>query len=256
MSTNGGTLVPSGHEDEPRESLPRVSGLVDLGSSDLSASPVLPIAKVLIVSDIRFLSEALAGILRGESGLSVAGVSSSLAEARTQCRATQPDIVLLDAALSNAPAAVATIKADAAQARVVALGVVETEEHVVAWGQVGVAAYIPRTASVADLVHALGNVMRGEQACSLRIAARLFQRLADRPVHQSAPQPALTLREAEIVKLLADGLCNKEIARKLDISLATTKSHVHNLLTKLSLTRRGQAAVWVRQYSAEIVRAG
>jgi two-component system nitrate/nitrite response regulator NarL len=91
--------------------------------------------------------------------------------------------------------------------------------------------------------------------CSLRIAARLFQRLADRPAPLSAPQPALTLREAEIVQLLAEGLCNKEIARRLDIGLATTKSHVHNLLTKLSLTRRGQAAVWLRQHSADIVRA-
>ena len=254
MSTNRETAGASDDEEEPGRGLPRVRGLVQIVDSE--APSVLPIARVVIVSDIRFLREALAEILHGELGLSVVGAPPGIAEARAQCRASQPDIVLLDAALPDAPKAVAAFKAEAAQARVVALGVAETEEHVIAWGQAGVAGYIPRTASVADLVEALGSVMRGEQLCSLRIAARLFQRLADRPAApQSAPQPALTLREAEIVRLLSEGLCNKEIARRLDIGLATTKSHVHNVLTKLSLTRRGQAAVWLRQQSADIVSA-
>jgi two-component system nitrate/nitrite response regulator NarL len=126
----------------------------------------------------------------------------------------------------------------------------ETEENVIKWGEAGVASYIPRTATLADVVAALGNTMRGEQSCSARISATLLHRLAEHPAQsRRADQSFLTAREVEIVQLLAMGLSNKEIARRLHIGLTTTKSHVHNLLTKLELPRRGHAANWLRQHA-------
>jgi len=126
----------------------------------------------------------------------------------------------------------------------------ETEENVIKWGEAGVAGYIPRTATMTDVIAAIGNTMRGEQACSARISATLLRRLSEHPTPSPASdKPLLTAREAEIVQLLATGLSNKQIALRLHISLATTKSHVHNLLTKLELPRRGYAAIWLRQHA-------
>jgi two-component system, NarL family, nitrate/nitrite response regulator NarL len=132
----------------------------------------------------------------------------------------------------------------------------ETEENVIKWGEAGVASYIPRTATLADVVTALGTTMRSEQSCSARISATLLHRLAEHPTPPlSADPPVLTAREIEIVQLLATGLSNKEIARRLHIGLATTKSHVHNLLTKLELPRRGHAAIWLRQHATALMHA-
>ena len=90
--------------------------------------------------------------------------------------------------------------------------------------------------------------MRNEQLCSPRIASSLVRRIAiGLPTIQSGERKSLTQRELEIVKLVSDGLSNKEIANSLKIGVATTKSHVHNVLGKLGLVRRGQAAQWMRE---------
>jgi two-component system, NarL family, nitrate/nitrite response regulator NarL len=205
---------------------------------------------VVILSDIRFLQEALAEILGREAGLSVIGIAANLDEAQASWSDIHPDIVLLDTTLPDALGAIAAIRERRPKARVIALAMAETEENVIKWGEAGVAGYIPRTATMADVIAAIGNTMRGEQACSARISATLLHRLSEHPAPSPASdQPSLTAREVEIVQLLASGLSNKQIALRLHISLATTKSHVHNLLTKLELPGRGRAAIWLRQHA-------
>ena len=92
----------------------------------------------------------------------------------------------------------------------------------------------------------LEGVMRDEQICSPRVASRLLRRLGVNPP-RLAESSTLTRRELEIVQLIDEGLSNKEIARRLKIGVATTKSHVHNALRKLGLGRRSDAAQWVRE---------
>jgi DNA-binding NarL/FixJ family response regulator len=211
---------------------------------------------VVILSDVRFLQEALAEILGREAGLAVIGTAANLVEAQTSWTDIHPDMVLLDTTLPDALAAVAVLREFLPKARVIALAIAETEVNVVKWGEAGVASYIPRTATLADLVVAIGNTMRGEQACSAGITTRLWHRLAEQPAPSPVTDPPLlTAREVEIIQLLATGQSNKEIAHRLHISLATTKSHVHNLLTKLELPRRGHAASWLRQHAAGIMDA-
>ena len=109
---------------------------------------------------------------------------------------------------------------------------------------------MPRSAALADLVGFLSGIMRGEQTCSTRVAAGLMRWIADGPRIETAAaraRPALTAREEEIASLIAAGLSNKEIARRLKICLPTTKSHVHNILGKLELERRGQVSRWLRE---------
>jgi DNA-binding NarL/FixJ family response regulator len=205
---------------------------------------VAPIALValgvLIVSDVRFLRETLAQILGRTLGFHVCGQSSTLADALATAEALRPEIVLLDAAFPGGAQAAARLSAAVPGARVVALAVSETEENVLVWAAAGIAGYVPNPASVDDLVVLISQICRGEQACPSRIVGSLLRRIAStgRGSAPTVPSPALTRREMEIQRLVGAGLSNKDIARRLGISLGTTKSHVHNLLGKLSFRRR------------------
>jgi DNA-binding NarL/FixJ family response regulator len=163
-------------------------------------------------------------------------------------RELRPEMVLLDAAVRNGPMAVRRLREISAGLRVVVFAVSESVESVLSWAEAGVAGYIPCTAGASDLCAMVDDISAGRQACSGAVAAGLLQRIAASsagpPKADSGPQ-ALTARELEIVRLISTGLSNKEIARRLNIGLTTTKSHVHNALGKLNVQRRGQVATWM-----------
>src|SRR5262249_26135221 len=115
--------------------------------------------------------------------------------------------------------------------------------------EAGIHGYVTRDGSVNDVVVAIQSAVRGEVACSPRVAALLFQRVAtlSEATHGVQARPMLTRRELEIAGLITEGLSNKEIARSLRISSATVKNHVHNVLEKLQIRRRGEAAARLRR---------
>ncbi len=224
-------------------------------SQGANASPGFTdaVLSIVILCDIRFFRESLVDILGRDRTLKILGAMADYGETFERSLALRPDIVLIDTALPNGLAAVRRTRLLAPWVHVVAFAMAETEENVVAWAEVGAAGYIPRTAGLAELVSMLQNVMRGEQVCSSRVASCLMRRIAN-PTGRSKSEgkpcdpPPLTRRELQIVQLINAGLSNKEIARRLNIGLATTKSHVHNVLGKLRLGRRGQAALWMREH--------
>ncbi len=174
-------------------------------------------------------------------GIRVCGQAATLAEAVASAEAMGPGILLLDAAFSGGAQSAMQLCSAVPGAVVIVLGVFETEENVLAWAEAGVAGYVPNTASVDDLIALIGQINRGEQACPPPIVGCMWRRIAEsgrRSRPASASSLALTTREADVLSLLSDGLSNKDIARRLRISLGTTKTHVHNLLAKLSLPRR------------------
>jgi DNA-binding NarL/FixJ family response regulator len=125
----------------------------------------------------------------------------------------------------------------------VALGMHESETEIIACAEVGVAGYVPRGGSLSDAFEAVEAVARGEMRCSPRIAGFLFRHIATLSHDRAGPAPAaaLTAREAQILKLLQEGLSNKMISRNLGIELPTVKNHVHSLLGKLGVHRRAEA---------------
>ena len=198
-------------------------------------------ARALIISEIRFMCEGLAEILGRAQGIHVCGQTASLCEALAHVATASPDIILLDAAFPEGTAATAQLAAAAPEAIIIALALVESEEAVVSWAEAGVAGYIPNTASASDVVAMIEQIARGEQLCSSRVAGGLLRRIAAGMPRPAEPAiPALTRRETQILRLIGDGLSNKDIARRLGITLGTTKSHVHNVLGKLSFRRRSQ----------------
>jgi two-component system nitrate/nitrite response regulator NarL len=209
--------------------------------------------RILVVWGVRFLGESLAEILERDPQVSVAGLCTDLTEAMALSTELQADVVLLDARVPEGAAAVRRALDIAPGMRIVASGVRETEDDIVAWAEAGVIGYIPRTAALSDLARLVVAIHSGEQICSGRIAAGLLRRIArtagqDTGRDASIRAPALTKRELEAAELIRSGLSDKEIARRLNISLATTKSHVHNLLGKLNVRRRSQVADHLRHF--------
>ena len=223
--------------------------------TDEQGSVVRSTFGMVIVSDIRFLRESLAEIFREERGPRVLGTCGEL-HAVAMCAKFSPEIVLLDVSLPGAIRAVGKIRAALPMSRVVAMALTETVETVVAWAEAGVDGYLPNTAALADLDALLADILRGAQACSARVVPGLLRRIAQgaASAHSAAREAraglALTPREQQIVGMIGAGMSNKDIARQLDIGLATTKSHVHNLLAKLNIQRRGQAAAWMREHGS------
>jgi two-component system, NarL family, nitrate/nitrite response regulator NarL len=119
---------------------------------------------------------------------------------------------------------------------------------VIACAEAGISAFVAREGTAEDLVAAVHQAMRGELVCSPRVTALLFDRVAALSAERttSIPTDALTEREKEIIPLVEQGLSNKEIARQLRVGAATVKNHVHNILEKLQVRRRGEVAARLR----------
>jgi two-component system nitrate/nitrite response regulator NarL len=208
------------------------------------------VTRVLVVAGVRFYREGLAAALAADARFTVAGLASDVREAAASFEDLQPDVVLLDLPAADAPALVRALLDSAPSARLVALGVTEADDDLLPLAEAGVAGYVTRDSSVEDLLAAVESVAAGETICSPRVAASLLRRVRNLAREQGARVPdgvrALTSREREILALIVDGLSNKEIASRLRIELPTVKNHVHNILEKLQVRRRSEAAALAR----------
>jgi DNA-binding NarL/FixJ family response regulator len=228
------TAVECGREPAPAFGLP------------VGAQPV----RLLLISDIRILREGLGEVLVRDGTFEIVGTAADLGEALVAIAATPPHLILVDAALPNGLTTVRRLREHRMQSRIVVFALTESEADVIAWAEAGVSGYVPRNVALAQLVGFVAEIARGQQVCSTRVAARLLRWISQAPERgpMATPQPGLTAREEEVVRLVSTGLSNKEIARRLNIGLATAKSHVHNVLCKLNLESRGQVARWTRDH--------
>jgi DNA-binding NarL/FixJ family response regulator len=228
----------------------------DLGSSGGCFPEDRPAAgrqsRIIIVSDARLYREGLALSLAGIDRVVVVGIADTLASALTCIEESSPDVALLDIAMPDALTLPDAVGAVRALVKIVAFSVAETEDEICTCAEAGIAGYVSRTGSKEDLVAAVENAVRGEVLCSPRMAASLFRRLAVRvrTTWQEGPDATLTGREHDIIALIDRGLSNKDIARQLKISTATVKNHVHHILEKLQVRRRGAAAAVLRETTA------
>jgi DNA-binding NarL/FixJ family response regulator len=223
---------------------------LDQAIADIREGPSL---RILVVWAVRFTRESLAEIVERDPLVSVVGQCASLIEAAALSATLRADIVLLDGRIPDGPAAVRRALEMAPDMRIIACSVRETEDDIISWAEAGAIGYIPRTAALVDFVRLISNIHNGEQPSSGRIVTGLLRRIALTARRRPDPNatvllPALTKRERQAAELIRAGLSDKEIARQLNISLATTKSHVHNLLGKLHVQRRSQVAEYLREY--------
>ena len=210
-----------------------------------SAQGVGPV-RVLVISAVRLYRDGLVSALADREEIDVVGAVADVGDVLS--RGTRPDaeIVLLDLAGGGDRAAVEALNASAPEVGVVVLAVPEVDADVIAYAEAGVAGYVTRDQALDDVAAVIQGAARGELVCSPRIAAALLRRVASAPSEGSRGRTRLTPREREIAHLLRRGLSNKQIARALSIEVATVKNHVHNILEKLHVTRRGEAAARLR----------
>jgi DNA-binding NarL/FixJ family response regulator len=206
------------------------------------------VIRVLIAADVRLYREGLAATLGRAAALSIVGTAADWTQCLARTRELAPDVLLLDTAMPESLAAARSVGAASPEVRVVAFGILEEGTELIEFAQAGVAAYVTRDASLDELVASIGSAARGESVLSPRLAAALLQHVASLAVRKpgDGPERRLTTRELQILSLIDEGLSNKQIARQLSIEVATVKNHVHHILEKLEVSRRADAAAFVR----------
>ena len=204
--------------------------------------------RVLIASDIRLYREGLALHFGQNPHFSVVGVVEDRSSAMRYARDLAPDALLIDMAMAESLATIRDLHACVPNVRVIALTVPDVERAVLACAEAGVSGYVPRNGSLEDLDVAVDSSVRNESIASPRMVASLLRRIATLAADRSSTATeSLTAREIDIVRLIDQGCSNKQIAARLSIELSTVKNHVHNVLEKLGVQRRSEAAARLRR---------
>ncbi|MFE1077087.1 LuxR C-terminal-related transcriptional regulator [Nocardiopsis alba] len=199
---------------------------------------------LLLIDDARLYAEPLARRLRNHS----ATTDVVLCSARQLHEHIGPEERKYDAVLVNASSRTAEgiiVSLVNASLTVIALGVEERPERVVDLARAGASGYVPLDGDIDDVIRAARSATRGEIHCPPHITFAVWRHLGSLASHRPEKQPAvhLTRREQEVLALVALGASNQQISRELFIELRTVKNHVHNILRKLGVKRRGEAAV-------------
>ena len=201
--------------------------------------------RILLIALVRLYREGLANVLAHTNGLTVVGAEPHGREVLARTIDLAPDIILLDLTVPHGHALARELRQNGLNVPVVAIGVDGSEAEIVACAEAGITGYLTDSASVDELVRVVEAASRGEVICSPQLTGALVRRLAILATgHRltDLAQLRFTRREREIARLLERDLTNKEIATDLGIEVATVKNHVHNLLEKLSVHRRDDAA--------------
>jgi NarL family two-component system response regulator LiaR len=207
------------------------------------AVPESPI-RVLIVDDQTIVRKGIRALLAQVANITVVGEAGNGQEAVTQAQALNPDVTLIDLAMPvmGGIEAIRQITARQAGARILVLTSFTTDDKVFPAIKAGALGYLLKDSEPADLIRAIEQVSRGEPSLHPSIALQVLQELR-RPTQKTPPANALTTRETDVLRLVATGLSNREIAAQLTTTEATIKSHVSSLLSKLHLANRVQAAL-------------
>lgn len=203
---------------------------------------------IVVLTPVRLLGDGLVACLARYADINVVGVIEDIHALSDLLGARQLDLVLIDVTQGIELYDVRSLAKQYPDLRLVALGLAELRHEVVRCGRAGFSGYVARNASVESLAAALTDVVAGRLACPSNISGGLLRALFSSEETANEPGPAatalslqpLTRREREVLRLLGQGMSNKEIAKELFLSVATVKHHVHNVLEKLHLPRRTQ----------------
>ena len=203
---------------------------------------------LLLVDDHALFREGLASLLSYQPDFTVVGEAASGEEAVERARELVPDVVLMDIDLPGIDGIEATrrIKRQLPEVRVVMLTVYDDHERLFQSIKAGAQGYLIKNIRSAELLDQLRGLARGEAAISRRMAARILEEFSrlERQAEILEPDGGLSPREVQVLELVALRLSNKEIAARLSISEHTVKNHLKNILAKLQLSSRRQAAAY------------
>ncbi|MFI5687476.1 response regulator [Streptomyces sp. NPDC051636] len=213
-------------------------------------------ARVIVVDDQTVVREGIVMLLGLLPGVEVVGAAGDGEEAVRLVAELAPDVALMDLRMPRCDGVEATrrIRAEYPGTQVVVLTTFADDESLFPALRAGARGYLTKDAGGDEIVRAVESVLSGDAGLSPSVQRRLLERLSE-PEPQSAPAAApdgLTARETEVLVLIAEGLTNQEIARKLHVSTATVKTHINNLFAKTGLKDRAQAVRYA--YGKGLVR--
>ena len=201
--------------------------------------------KILIADDHAIVREGLRSLLATEPGIELVGEAADGDVAVRMYEKLKPDVALFDLMMprKNGISAIQDIIHRYPDARILVLTSFAEDEQILPAIKAGALGYLLKDSSPEELLKAIREVFAGESSLSPTIARKLIQEI-NRPTEREETTETLSERELEVLHLVADGLSNQEIAGKLVISERTVRNHVGNILAKLNLANRTQAALY------------
>lgn len=218
----------------------------------------MAVTRVLLIEDNRLLREGIAAMLDAHGDFEVIAMAEdgdSIQQLKQSGKS--PDIVLLDLGLekANSLKLMALLRKDLPDTRIIAMDILPERVDIVQFVEAGGAGFILKSASVQDYVETIKAVAKGQKVLPTVLTTSLFTQIVESALTSGTGIPdsaiKLTNREKEIVALIAEGLSNKEISARLHIATHTVKSHVHNILEKLTLSSRLEIAAFAHRKESE-----
>jgi DNA-binding NarL/FixJ family response regulator len=233
----------------------------------MSQQPPDPAVRVLIVDDQHLMREGIVSLLKLQAGITIVGTAANGQEALEQAMSQEPDVILMDVRMPvlDGVAATEQIHRQLPACKILMLTTFNDEAYVLEALQVGASGYLLKDLPARDLAQAVHAVHRGiyqlDPAVMQQVTARLAQaRREGSQTVSASPAPThgafvssalkhagLTEREIAVLRLIAKGATNREIAGELVISEGTVKTHISNILSRLNLRDRTQAAIYARE---------
>ena len=217
-----------------------------------------PSIRVLLLLENRLLREALLRLFRKHSEILVVGQGGQTNLTLRQLLERHVDVLIVDTTEFNRLAASIAIESGIQQTscKTILLGMESDEEQFIAAVRSGVTGFLLQDASSSDVVSAVRAVFRGEAICPPQLCSALFRFVAQRakeiPLQNATSKPDLTLRQQQLVTLVAKGLTNKEIALHLNLSEFTVRNHIHRIMKQVDASSRSEAVETIRAYGYAI----
>ena len=205
--------------------------------------------RLLVIEDNRLLREGISAMIKEQSDMKVSEAIGTGENILQKINTLKPNIALLDLGLrsKNSLQVVKSIKKSFPKTKTIVMDLVPVQEDILEFVQVGVSGFILKDATVNDFLKTIRSVAEGKKVLPSNLTDSLFSQIVKHAVNGPKSSSLIksvrmTKREKQVIELIADGLTNKEIAQKLNLSTYTIKSHVHNILEKLALHTRVQIA--------------
>ncbi len=255
------TIAGLGAEFPPLRSVGHGATTLADRQEELATTDDAPVVRVLIADDQALVRAGFRMILEAEPDVEVVGEAADGAEAIAQCLSLQPDVVLMDVRMPELDGIEATrrlLAHDETETKVVMLTTFDMDEYVYDALRAGASGFMLKDVPPEQLIAGIRSVASGDALLAPSVTRRVIEEFVRRPPASVRALPAkledLTARELEVLKLVARGLSNAEIATELFVSDTTVKTHVAHVLTKLDLRDRVQAVVLA--YESGLVQPG
>jgi len=206
--------------------------------------------RIVVVDDHVLFREGLVAIIRSEPNIKVVGQAGSVREAIELVGSLKPDLVLMDFGLPDGTGVDATraILKEDPECKIVFLTMSEEDDDLFSAVRSGAKGYLLKNMHPSKLAATIKSVYEGESALSRSMTLRLMEELSRTKAPSHTGDPTLTRRELDVLRELADGYSNSEIADHLVIAENTVKYHVHSILDKLGLSDRREAAAYAKEH--------